>query len=259
MKSGKSKVQSQTKTGAEDGTAELNPCCSLPVEQRENRAFVEVDGVVVDVELDVLRHHRRIHFLRVPSDILAARGWVRECVFDAGAKRIVDVHSRACDQVAPDRNRCQRQRALHSRFPHCTEIFEQRQTLRLIRKSSLVDQHAAVHVPAQHGLLDPIEPHRHGVEPPEQIQQQRSRRALAWNGNAATDAASRARDDDRADAESGGASRAQKRVTIAYAVVCRDRDLRHVRFTAFGACIQRLDVVDMRNDTWSGTRPCTSA
>ena len=69
------------------------------------------------------------------------------------------------DQVAPDRNRRQRQRALHSRFPHATEIFEQRQTLRLIRKSSLVDQHAAIHVPAQHGLLDPIEPHRHGVEP----------------------------------------------------------------------------------------------
>src|SRR4029077_2405501 len=42
-----------------------------PLEKRVHRAFVEGNGVVVDVEGDVFGHHRPVHLLRVGRHIIA--------------------------------------------------------------------------------------------------------------------------------------------------------------------------------------------
>ena len=156
------------KIGGAGGAAESSCLFLLPVEERMHRAFVERDGVVVDIQLDVLLDDRGVHFLRVFGDILPARVRMRERIFDARPQGAVNRESVNRGQVAPYRDGCQRQRAIHARFPHGTQIFHESQTLRLIREAPLVNQHAAIHVTTQDCLLDLVEPHRHGLEAAEQ-------------------------------------------------------------------------------------------
>ena len=116
VESEKSKVESQIKIGGASGSAGLAPVPAAN-QERVHRALVERDGVVVDVQLDVLRDDRGIHFLRVLSDIFAARVRMRERVFDARAQCAVDLGSMGRHQVAPDRDGGQRQRAFHALLP----------------------------------------------------------------------------------------------------------------------------------------------
>ena len=73
-------------------------------------------------------------------------------------------------------------------FPYLAEVGEQRQSLRLVSKSALMDQHAAIGVAAQDGVFDLIESHPTIVsKPPELTQQQRGGCAFAGDGNAPAD------------------------------------------------------------------------
>ena len=85
--------------------------------------------------------------------------------------------------VASNRDSRQRKRALHPRLPHRPEIRQQRQSLPwYVKRPSWMNN--AINVATQDGLLDSIEPHRHGLEVAQQPQQQRSCRSLARNGDA---------------------------------------------------------------------------
>ena len=135
-----------------------------------------------------------IHLLRVCRR--HNRGWPRDA--QTHVRRSSEVRGplrgpHDARQIAPDRDRGQRQRALHALLPHRAKIRQQRQPLRLVSESPFVNQHAAVYVSAKHGILDLVEPHRHSFEAAQQVQQQRRGRALAGNRHPAADGTSGSR------------------------------------------------------------------
>ena len=224
-----------------------------PLQHLHHGRFVEGDRVVVHIQLNVPLGHAGIHLLRVRRHVVPAGLRMREGVFDTGAKRAIDLRRERRRQVAPNRNRRERQRAVHALLPHLAQIGEQRQSLGLVGKPALVNQHAAIGIAAKHRVFDLIESHHDGIEAAELSQQQRRRRPLSRNRNPPADVTLRLRDDDGADAEAGRSTGAQQDVAVAKAVaVGVDRHLRHLCVGSGGADVQRFDVVEVRRDADAG-------
>ena len=117
----------------------------LPLEHLVHRAFVERDGVVVHVKLDVLGGDRRVQFLRVFPDVCGARIGVCERVFNARAERTVDTGPVQCRQ---DRGGWRSPPAATGSSCDSSQIAPRSaisvSPFAFVRKSPFVDQHAAI-------------------------------------------------------------------------------------------------------------------
>ena len=83
-------------------------------------------------------------------------------------ERIVDRGHPARRQVVTNGDRSERQGALHPRFPHATEVDKQRESPGLVRETTFVNQHAAVDLGSEHGILDAVKSHWDGLESSQQ-------------------------------------------------------------------------------------------
>ena len=161
-------------------------------------------------------------------------------MLDAGPDLGVDPARDLGPEAALDGDGAERDRRLHLALPHLAEIGELDETLVGVGEAALVDQDAAVDLAAQHRVLDEVEAHLDGAEVAEEAEQEGGGGAGPGDGDAPARRPVAGGDQQRPDAEAGGAARPQHRVAVADVAEAGDRDLRHLQH----APVQCLDVVE---------------
>ena len=115
------------------------------------------EAVLIDIEVDMLTHDGLVHFLGMGFNIGRKKRVVGEREFEAFSDELVDPGRKG--PVTAECNSAQRDGRTCFILPEFAEVEEAGQAFLGVREAVLVNDHAAVHLAAEHGLFYPGEDH----------------------------------------------------------------------------------------------------
>jgi len=123
-------------------------------------AFVtQGEGIVVDIEVDVLAHDGDVHLLGVFLYIVGEAGIVCESVFEAAADKRIYFYGKGGVEVFAEDDAAQGDRGTGLFFPEFSEVYQFSQSFLPVGETIFMDDHAAVYPTGEDGVFDPGEYH----------------------------------------------------------------------------------------------------